>query len=228
MKTTVLAAFAAIATTLAFTGGVLLAQGDLPDDVRRALPDAAPQAAPQSRKSTSEAPRAAVALTETPDQSTDQLLQQAIARYRDIVDQKENGRWEAEVTGRLNHLEALLKTLTTEEERVPRTPVAKISEKAVPATTRTASMVTPIAAIEEPSSVVLPIHDVTVANKPIARPHLPAPDDGRTSESVEQLEKLAARCDQLARELRAAVDQLRTHVRDEKDRPAPQTARKGN
>ena len=179
MKTIVLAAFAAIATTLAFTDGVLLAQGDLPDDVQRALPDAAPQAAPQSPKNTSEAPRAVVTLAETPDQSTEQLLEQAIARYRDIVDQKENGRWEAEVTGRLNHLEELLRTLTVEEKGGPRTSGGKISENTVPATTGTTSKVTPIAAIEEPSSVVLPIHDVTVANKPIARPHPHAHDDER-------------------------------------------------
>lgn len=93
---------------------IALSQDPLPDDVRSALPSPShPELVRPAEALAKELP----VFGDSFEESADQLLERAILRYRNIVEQGANGRWEVDVAERLNRLEEVLKRLAKEQAK---------------------------------------------------------------------------------------------------------------
>jgi len=226
-------------------------QADLPDDVRAILPGAARPSAPSKSPAPSKpaapqpaplAPAAPVAPVAAADPAesevdTDQLLERALLRYRNIVEQGANGQWETDVAERLRRLEAVLKKLAEEQKQAAEatTPVTAPAAKAAPETAdaedkpltppeplapvkTTASDPKPIVPAKPKSTIktvspdadaVIPAVRTTPAETPVPSQPPSPPRARQQRQEPEHLEKLAQVCERLAQELRAAADRLR-------------------
>jgi hypothetical protein len=130
------------------------AQATLPDDVRQALPAARPsKASPPvppvpATPPISKAPVAAAVPADSGTETTEQLLAAALLRYRNIIDQGADSKWEADVAQRLDHLEAILKKLKDEAHPAASVPPPAPKPKKNPPLPPVPSTIVPTSAVE--------------------------------------------------------------------------------
>lgn len=199
-----------------------LAQEDLPDDVRRALPAT-------STKIKEESPTTPVAASD--GESVDEQLSKALLRYRNMSNNSPDltQRWQAELDERLGRLEALLKSL---EEKQPqptsqkqpstkpkmhtaRRPVSPDTTARRETTSSAGSVTTP----EEP--IVVPLSPEPKRSDPESKESPNSTAANRTTKSLpedsendpqvqaDELETLATACELLADTLRKAAKAMR-------------------
>ncbi len=197
-------------------------QNSLPEDVRQVLPSARMPAASRPTP----APEVPSPQGNQAEETSEQLLERAILRYRNILDQGANSSWEADVAQRVEHLEAVLKKLKEDAATKPTSQIPAATNGPKTAPRRVPSPVVPASAAEPvpaaPASPPLPAPPVPtpqpkVAPRPLERPTEAGPS---VAETAEQLEEMAAACQRLAQDLRVAASQLRDSSRVQKGHPA--------